>query len=79
MAAVMLDWLGAPTLPQRVGRLLWGLVGGLLLYNYYALEMPGAGLLSGLGSAAGLVLVLLGGAGGLLLYRAMHTAEVVSG
>jgi hypothetical protein len=53
-------------------------VGGLLLYNYYALEMPGAGLLSGLGSMAGLVLVVLGGAGGLLLYRAMHQAEVVS-
>ena len=33
--------------------------------------------LSGLGSTAGLVLVVLGGAGGLLLYRAMHQAEVV--
>jgi beta-N-acetylhexosaminidase len=72
LAAVMLDRLGTPALPQRVGRLLWGLVGGLLLYNYYALEMPGAGLLAGLSSAAGLVLVILGGAGGLLLYRTLH-------
>jgi len=78
VAAVMLDRLGVASLPQRVGRLLWGLVGGLLLYNYYALEMPGAGLLSGLGSAAGLVLVVLGGAAGLLLHRALHPGVVVS-
>ena len=75
-AAVMLDRLGQPTPAQRVRRLLWGLVGGLLLYNYYVLEMPGAGLLSGLGNTAGLVLVVLGGAGGLLLYRAMNPAAV---
>ena len=55
-----------------------GLVGGLLLYNYYALEMPGAGLLSSLGSTAGLVLVVLGGAGGLLLYRALNPGVVTS-
>ena len=72
LAAVLLDRLSAPALPQRIGQLLWGLVGGLLLYNYYALEMPGAGLLTGLGSAAGLVLVIAGGAGGLLLYRTLH-------
>ena len=79
LAAFMLDRLGAPPLPQRVGRLLWGLVGGLLLYNYYALEMPGARLLAGLGSAAGLVLVLVGGAAGLLLYRARQKWIVTSG
>ncbi len=72
IAATLLDRLGDPTPAQRIRRLLWGLVGGLLLYNYYALEMPGAGLLSGLGGLAGLVLVILGGAGGLLLYRALH-------
>ena len=77
VAALWLDRLGATTPAQRIRRLLWGLVGGLLFYNYYALEMPGSGLLSGLGSTAGLVLVVLGGAGGLLLYRAMHQAEVV--
>ena len=49
------------------------------LYNYYALEMPGAGLLSGLGSTAGLVLVILGGAGGLLLYRTLNPGVVTSG
>lgn len=78
VAAMMLNRRGEATPTQGIRRLLWGLVGGLLLYNYYALEMPGAGLLSGLGSMAGLVLVVLGGAGGLLLYRAMHQAEVVS-
>jgi hypothetical protein len=60
-----------PALPlrQQVGRLLWGLAGGLLVYNYYALGMPGATLFAALGSLAGLLLVLAGGIGGLLLYR----------
>jgi len=72
LAAVVLDRPAQPPLTQRVGRLLWGLVGGLLLYNYYVLDMPGAGTLAGLGSLAGLLLVLAGGAAGLFLYRALH-------
>ena len=78
LAAYVLDRAGNPPLTERVGRLLWGLAGGLLLYNYYALGMPGASALDGLGSFAGLLLVLLGGAAGLLLYRALHPVRSVS-
>ena len=44
----------------------------------YLLFSLGAGLLGGLGSAAGLVLVITGGAAGLLLYRAMHPEAITS-
>jgi hypothetical protein len=61
--------LRTTSLVQQLGRLLWGIIGGLLLYNYYALGMPGASLFSGLGSLAGLLLIMAGGIGGLFLYR----------
>jgi beta-N-acetylhexosaminidase len=54
---------------QRLSRFLWGVTAGLLVYNYYALGMPGAELLAGLGSLAGLLLIIGGGVAGLLLYR----------
>lgn len=60
------------TMTQRLGRLLWGVTGGLLLYNYYALNLPGSVLLSGLGSLAGLLLVIGGGLAGVLLYRPLR-------
>ncbi len=72
LALVMNRRLPDLSLPQQVGRLLWGLAGGLLLYNYYALGMPGAGLFAALGSLAGLFLIVAGGIGGLLLYRPLH-------
>ena len=61
--------LRTPTLTQRIGRLLWGITGGLLVYNYYALGMPGSDFFTTFGSVAGLVLVTAGGFAGLLLYR----------
>ncbi len=61
--------LGLQSLTQQLGRLLWGITGGLLLYNYYALGMPGASLFSSLGSLVGLLLILAGGVIGLVLYR----------
>ncbi len=57
------------SLTQRLGRLLWGITGGLLAYNYYALGMPGSAVFSTLGGLAGLILIVLGGAAGLALYR----------
>lgn len=60
------------TMTQRVGRFLWGITGGLLIYNYYVLGMPGSAILSELGSLAGLLLVLLGGIIGILLYRPLR-------
>ncbi|MCZ2114155.1 MAG: hypothetical protein LC131_10015 [Anaerolineae bacterium] len=61
--------LDSHSLSQRIGRWLWGISGGLLLYNYYALGLPGAALFAPLGSLAGLLLIVLGGAAGIALYR----------
>ena len=69
LAVVTNRRLPARPLIQQMGRLLWGLVGGLLVYNYYALGLPGASLFEPLGSLAGLVLIVAGGIAGLLLYR----------
>ena len=59
----------AASLVEQLGRLLWGITGGLLVYNYYALGMPGSALFAGLGSLAGLFLIIAGGVIGLALYR----------
>lgn len=56
-------------LGQRIGWLLWGFAGGLLLYNYFALDLPGTAMLTDLGSLAGLLTTFVGGLGGLFLYR----------
>lgn len=61
--------LASQSLTQRIGRWLWGITGGLLLYNYYALGMPGSALFASLGSLAGVFLIILGGVAGLALYR----------
>jgi beta-N-acetylhexosaminidase len=57
---------------QRLRRFLWGMTAGLLVYNYYALGMPGAEFLAGLGSLAGLLLITSGGLAGLLLYEPVN-------
>lgn len=53
---------------KRVGWLFWGLAGSLLLYDYFALELPGTAVLTSLGSWAGLITTLLGGLVGLSVY-----------
>jgi len=62
------------TLEHQVGWLLWGLVGALLLYNYFAFELPGAAALATMGGWAGLVTTLVGGALGLVAYRIRQRA-----
>lgn len=59
----------SPSLVHKLGRLLWAVTGGLILYNYYALGMPGSGIFSALGTTAGLILIVSGGIIGMLLYR----------
>ncbi len=54
---------------QQVGWPLWGLVGGLLLYTYMILEMPGTAVFTNFGAWAGLITTLLGGLAGLIIYR----------
>jgi beta-N-acetylhexosaminidase len=59
-------------LTQQLSWLLWGIVGGLLLYNYYALRLPGTAVLLDLGSWAGLFTTLLGGLLGLSIFGARN-------
>jgi beta-N-acetylhexosaminidase len=54
---------------QAIRCMLWGLLGALIAYNYYALSLPGASFLSPLGTWGGLLITLFGGLLGLLLYR----------
>ncbi|MBE7533334.1 MAG: glycoside hydrolase family 3 protein [Chloroflexi bacterium] len=54
---------------QQVGWPLWGMVGGLMLYLYVLLELPGTAVFSNLGAWAGLASTLLGGLAGLVVYR----------
>lgn len=66
--------LPVSSLIHKLGRILWGVTGGLLLYNYYALSMPGAQVFSPLGNLAGVVLIIIGGIAGLALYRPARRA-----
>jgi hypothetical protein len=59
-------------LPQNIGWPLWGVIGSLLAYNYYALGLPGTDSLAQLHTWAGLVTTLGGGLLGLLLYGWFH-------
>lgn len=54
---------------QRIGRLLWGISGGLLLYNYIALGLPGATWFASMGELTAPILIIVGGIIGVVLYR----------
>lgn len=63
-------WRGARMeLKQRLRYLLWGVIGALLAYNYFALQLPGTAVLHTLGSLGGLLVTVAGGLLGLLAYR----------
>ncbi len=63
-------WHGARMeLAERLRYLLWGVIGALLAYNYFALGLPGTAALHTLGSWGGLLVTLTGGLAGLLAYR----------
>ncbi len=53
----------------QVGRLLWGIVGGLLLYNYYLLGLPGTEKLPDIGGWTGLLATITGGGAGMLAFQ----------
>ena len=59
------------SLTQQIGWLSWGITGGLLIYIYYILELPGTAVLNNLnlGSWAGLLTTVGGGLIGLILYK----------
>jgi len=52
--------------------MLWGMIGALLVYIYFALGFPGSDWFRQLGSWAAFLLTLFGGFVGLLLYRVSH-------
>ena len=54
---------------DRLGAILWGLVGGLVLYIYTLLQMPGTDWIANLGIWAGLAATLGGAMTGWLLYQ----------
>lgn len=67
--AIVVGRNGRANQVQLVRWLLWGVVGGLVAYNYFALRLPGAGWFSELGPWAGLVSTLLGGLTGLAAFQ----------
>ncbi|MEZ4519024.1 MAG: hypothetical protein R3C44_20130 [Chloroflexota bacterium] len=60
---------------KRIGRLIWGLVGALLFYNYAALSLPGTALLEPLGSLSNLVVTIVGGAAGIFIFEITHQQQ----
>ena len=60
---------------RRAGALLWGLVGGLLLYIYMILQLPGTEWVINLGSWAGLTASLLGAGIGWALYQLVNNSQ----
>lgn len=60
---------GQTRLDQTLRWVLWALAGGLVAYNYFALNLPGTDFLTTLGSWAGFIMTVLGGAAGLVVYR----------
>ncbi len=53
----------------RLKWVLWGVIGALLLYNYFSLGLPGTAVLHSTGIWGGLLTTLVGGIAGLLAYQ----------
>ncbi len=56
------------SLAQQIGWPLWAMIGGLLAYIYFKLEMPGAAAFGEMGAFTGFLVTAVGGVIGLLLY-----------
>ena len=59
---------GRRDLAETVRFVLWGLLGGLIAYNYFALGQPGTEWLKVFGMWAGMATTLIGGMVGLSIY-----------
>ncbi len=57
------------SLSDRIKWPLWGIIGGLLLYIYYALNLPGIDDLPEFGSWSGLLTILTGGFFSLIIFQ----------
>jgi len=56
-------------LSSTIRGMLWGMIGSLVLYIYFALGLPGSEWIEQLGSWTAFILTLFGGALGLLFYQ----------
>lgn len=56
------------SLAHQIGWPLWTMIGGLLAYIYFKLELPGTAGLSDMGTFTGFLITATGGLAGLLLY-----------
>jgi beta-N-acetylhexosaminidase len=66
---------GHTDIVKLVRLVLWGVVGGLIFYNYFALDLPGAAALASTGAWAGLLATLVGGLAGILLHWGLETRK----
>jgi ABC-type Co2+ transport system permease subunit len=71
-AALFISRRRQANLEDQIGWPLWGIVGGLIFYIYYALGLPGTAVLGTLGPWAGFIIALLGSLAGLFLYLARY-------
>ena len=72
--AIFTVYIGRRTgsIEENIAWPFWGIAGGLILYNYYALGLPGTAVIEGFGSWAGLLTTIIGGVAGMLIYRLSH-------
>ena len=64
------------TVAERAAGLLWAVIGALLFYIYYMLELPGSQLIENLGNWSGLLTTLIGGIAGWLFYQATRNYRI---
>jgi beta-N-acetylhexosaminidase len=64
------------TVAERAAGLLWAVIGALLFYIYYMLELPGSELIENLGNWSGLLTTLIGGIAGWLLYQVLRNYRI---
>ncbi|VAW34119.1 hypothetical protein MNBD_CHLOROFLEXI01-4977, partial [hydrothermal vent metagenome] len=67
-AALSLSRQQGATLAQQIGWPLWAIVGGLLLYIYFVMRLPGTAVLGEIQTGTSFLITLAGGIVGLLIY-----------
>jgi beta-N-acetylhexosaminidase len=67
-AAFSLSQRQHATLEQKIGWPLWAIVGGLLLYIYFVMGLPGTAVLGEVQTGTSFLITLAGGIAGLLIY-----------
>ena len=67
-AGILISQRHNNTPSELMGWLLWGVIGGLVVYLYFILGLPGSDILARFGAWAGLLTTVAGGLVGLLLF-----------